>query len=60
MARFETMTTKTLRFEIDLFDLVFLILLWLEREREREREREIMSSRTLTLKEKEVVKNYSP
>ena len=58
MARFETMTTKTLRFEIDLFDLVFLILLWLERERERERE--IMSSRTLTLKEKEVVKNYSP
>ena len=40
MARFETMTTKTLRFEIDLFDLVFLILLWLERERERERERD--------------------
>ena len=58
MARFQTMTTKTLRFEIDLFDLVFLILLWLERERERERE--IMSSRTLTLKEKEVVKNYNP
>ena len=24
MARFQTMTTKTLRFEIDLFDLVFL------------------------------------
>ena len=56
MEKFQTMTTKTLRFEIDLFDLVFLILLWLERERERE----IMSSRTLTLKEKEVVKNYSP